>query len=161
MNARAASPDRGALTARGRKLRTRLRAEDGVAMVEFALVLPVLLAVLTGILQFGLMFNKYISLTDAARIGAREIALSRGTTGNPCTAEETTLENNEPTLNLTAGNFTPAPTFSNAADSCSDPGDWNQGDTVTFYIQEPYTFHVYGINLGTVMLTSQVTDSIE
>jgi Flp pilus assembly protein TadG len=155
------SPGSDARRPRGRRLPTRLRADDGMAMVEFALVLPVLLAVLTGILQFGLMFNKYISLTDAARAGARQIALSRGQTGtNPCTAEETTLENNEPTLNLTSANF-PTPTFSNAADNCSNPGSWNQGDTVTFTIHMPYTFKVYGINLGTTTLTAQVTDAIE
>jgi Flp pilus assembly protein TadG len=160
MSRRAATQAPGARPRRGGKLLARLRADDGVAMVEFALVLPVLLAVLTGILQFGLMFNRYISLTDAARIGAREVALARGSTGNPCTAEETTLENNEPTLNLTAANFN-TPTFSNPADTCSNPGSWNQGDTVTFTIHEPYTFHVYGINLGTVTLTAQVTDAIE
>jgi Flp pilus assembly protein TadG len=139
----------------------RLRTDEGVAMVEFALVLPVLLALVTGILQFGLMFNQYISLTDAARAGAREIALSRGQSVNPCTTEETTLENNEPTLHLTSANFSPAPTFSNPADTCNNAVNWNQGDTVTFYIQTPYTFHVYGINLGTVTLKAQVTDSIE
>jgi len=158
MKTRADNP--GSNTRKRGRLLARLRADEGMAMVEFALVLPVLLAVLTGILQFGLMFNKYISLTDAARAGARQIALSRGQTGtNPCTAEETTLENNEPTLNLTSASFNVS--FSNAADTCSNPGSWNQGDTVTFTIHMPYTFKVYGINLGTTTLTGQVTDAIE
>ena len=159
MRTRGDNPGSVARPAR-RRLLARLRADEGMAMVEFALVLPVLLAVLTGILQFGLMFNKYISLTDAARAGARQIALSRGQTGtNPCTAEETTLENNEPTLNLTSASFNVS--FSNVADNCSNPGSWNQGDTVTFTIHMPYTFKVYGINLGTTTLTAQVTDAIE
>ena len=40
-------------------------------MVEFTLVLPVLLVVLFGIIQFGITFNNYISLTDSVRAGAR------------------------------------------------------------------------------------------
>ena len=38
--------------------------------MEFALVLPVLLVLVTAILQFGLLFNNYITLTDAVRSGA-------------------------------------------------------------------------------------------
>ncbi len=52
-------------------------------MVEFAIVLPLLLLLVTGIIQFGLMFNKYITLTDAVRSGARTLALGRGLS-NPC-----------------------------------------------------------------------------
>ena len=46
-------------------------------MVEFALVLPVLLLILLAILKFGLLFNNYITLTDAVRAGARTGAVSR------------------------------------------------------------------------------------
>ena len=60
----------------------RARDERGQAMVEFALVLPILMALLLGIIQFGIVFNNYITLTDAARAGARKAAVSRLTTGN-------------------------------------------------------------------------------
>ncbi len=53
-------------------------------MVEFALVLPVLLIVLLAILKFGLLFENYLTLTDAVRSGARTLAIGRGTT-NACT----------------------------------------------------------------------------
>ena len=46
-------------------------------MAELALVLPVLLVLLLGIAQFGVVFNNYISLTDAVRAGARRAAVSR------------------------------------------------------------------------------------
>ena len=48
-------------------------------MVEFALVMPVLFLVLFGIIQFGALYNDYITVTDAARIGARKAAVSRQT----------------------------------------------------------------------------------
>ena len=64
---------------------SRLRglAQDGQAMVEMALVLPVLLLVVTGILTFGLAFNNYILLTEATSVGARTLAISRGGTTDP------------------------------------------------------------------------------
>ena len=52
-------------------------------MVEMALVLPVLLLVITGILIFGLAFNNYLLLTEATSVGARTLAISRGRNHRP------------------------------------------------------------------------------
>ena len=46
-------------------------------MTEFALVLPILALLLFGVIQFGLVFNNYLTLTDAVRAGARKAAVSR------------------------------------------------------------------------------------
>ena len=35
-------------------------------MVEFAIVAPILLMLILGIIQLGVLFNNYITLTDAA-----------------------------------------------------------------------------------------------
>lgn len=50
-------------------------SEDGAAAVEFALVLPVLLLLILGLIEFSLIFNTQISLTNAAREGARVMAI--------------------------------------------------------------------------------------
>jgi len=47
------------------------RCESGAELVEFALALPLLLFVVLGILDFGMMFQQYEVLTNAAREGAR------------------------------------------------------------------------------------------
>lgn len=52
------------------------RKEEGQGLVEFALVLPILLLFLLGIVEFGWLFNARISLTSAAREGARVAAVS-------------------------------------------------------------------------------------
>jgi len=52
-----------------------LKNERGQTMAELALVLPVLLVLLLA--QFGVVFNNYVSLTDAVRAGARKGAVSR------------------------------------------------------------------------------------
>jgi hypothetical protein len=45
--------------------------EDGVAAVEFAILLPVLVILLFGFMQFGIAFNTKIQATNGAREGAR------------------------------------------------------------------------------------------
>ena len=47
------------------------RHEGGQSLVEFALVLPILLALLCGIIDFGWLYYNQITLNNAAREGAR------------------------------------------------------------------------------------------
>lgn len=47
------------------------RNERGAAMVEFAIVLPLLLLLLFGIVEFGRAYNVKVQLTGAVREGAR------------------------------------------------------------------------------------------
>lgn len=49
----------------------RTRNPKGQALVEFALILPVLMLLLLGIVEFGRAWNAKQVLTDAAREGAR------------------------------------------------------------------------------------------
>ncbi len=53
----------------------RKRADSGAALVEFALVMPVLVLFLFGIVQFGLAFDQKQSVNSAAREGARTAAI--------------------------------------------------------------------------------------
>ena len=52
-----------------------VRREDGVAMVEFALVLPLLLLLIFGILEFGRAFNYWIDANHLANVAARFAAV--------------------------------------------------------------------------------------
>jgi Flp pilus assembly protein TadG len=58
-------------------LKRTIKNEQGQTMVEFAFVLPILLVMLFGIIQFGIIFNNYVALTDAARAASRKGAVSR------------------------------------------------------------------------------------
>jgi Flp pilus assembly protein TadG len=55
----------------------RCRGEHGVAMVELAFVLPILLLIIFGIFQFGRAYNAKVELTGAVREGARAVALGQ------------------------------------------------------------------------------------
>ncbi|MDQ6726669.1 MAG: pilus assembly protein [Actinomycetota bacterium] len=55
----------------------RIRGDErGAAVVEFALVLPILVMFIIGIVEFGRAYNARIELTSAVREGARTAALS-------------------------------------------------------------------------------------
>lgn len=51
--------------------------DRGAAAVELALVLPVLLMIIFGIIDFGRMLNAQVTLTEAAREGARAQVLGQ------------------------------------------------------------------------------------
>jgi TadE-like protein len=51
--------------------------ERGLALVEFALVVPFLLILLTGIIDFGFLFNDIISVRQGARDGGRQAAVGQ------------------------------------------------------------------------------------
>lgn len=53
----------------------RRRSDDGAAAVEFALLLPILLLLVFGIVDFSLLLNTQLNLTEAAREGARAESL--------------------------------------------------------------------------------------
>ncbi len=52
-------------------LHKKLRSESGGSAVEFALLLPVLMMILFGIIEFGMALNRQSILTNASREGAR------------------------------------------------------------------------------------------
>jgi len=54
-----------------RTLIVRWRSDSGAEFVEFALAFPLLLLVVLGIVDFGMMFQQYEVITNAAREGAR------------------------------------------------------------------------------------------
>ena len=57
------------------KLRRIQKASKGQSLVEFAMVLPLLVILIFGIIDFGMGLRSYISLTNATREGARFAAV--------------------------------------------------------------------------------------
>jgi Flp pilus assembly protein TadG len=59
-----------------RRASTAGRRDAGAAAVEMALLMPLLLLLVFGIIDFGRMLNAQITVTEAAREGARAASLS-------------------------------------------------------------------------------------
>jgi TadE-like protein len=51
------------------------RQRRGAALVEFAIVVPLLMLLLMGIMEFGMILHDYLSISQGAREGVREAAI--------------------------------------------------------------------------------------
>lgn len=81
-------------------------SERGAVAVEFAILAPLLIMLLLGIMEFGRAYNVQVSLSNAAREGVRVMAIS-----NDQTAAKTAAKNAAASLNpgLADTNFTFSP----------------------------------------------------
>jgi Flp pilus assembly protein TadG len=57
----------------------RLASQRGAVAVEFALVVPLLIAIVFGIVEFSRLYNIQITLSNAARDAARTMAVTNDT----------------------------------------------------------------------------------
>lgn len=96
------------------------RDERGAAVVEFAIVLPILVLFIFGIVEFGRAYNARIELTSAVREGARAVALG----GDAVTATRNGapgLSGSQITVTTTTSCPAGAPAGTNASVSASYP----------------------------------------
>lgn len=111
------------------------QGERGAAMVELALVLPILVLLLVGIVEAGRAYGANVALQGAARDGARLVAL-----GSPTpTVEQAVLG--------TAG---PAEVTSVAVSPCAGTG---RGDAQVV-VQARHQWRLPFVDLGTSTLTA-------
>ena len=82
-----------------------IRSERGQSLTEFALALPILALLLFAVIQFGIVFNNYVTLTDATRAGARKGAVARRLQ-NPTSAVVTAVRNSATDLTQSNLNVT-------------------------------------------------------
>jgi Flp pilus assembly protein TadG len=80
----------------------KVRRDRGAVAVEFALLLPVLLFLVFGIIDFGRALNAQITLTQAAREGARMAALGEQNVASNTKAAATGLNPVEMTVAVTS-----------------------------------------------------------
>jgi Flp pilus assembly protein TadG len=129
--------------------KTDIQSERGQTMTEFALILPLLVVLLFGIIQFGIIFNNYVTLTDAVRAGAREAAVSRGS-GNPSGACVTRVLGAAGNLDQTQLQ----PTI-----SCVST--WAPGSDVTVSASYPYDVSLLGWVVASGQLNSTMKERVE
>lgn len=148
--------------------------EDGSSLVEFALVLPLMLVLITGMATFGIAINNYMVLTDGVAAGARALSLARGQTNpalaasDPCAYAVQVANNALPTLNTSKVSYTIVWTTTDSGgtvvstkyttNTCTAMS-LNSGDSVQVQGSYPATLILYGWNpksLNMVALTSEL-----
>ena len=127
----------------------KLKNERGQTMTEFALVLPLLVVIVLAIAQFGVAFNNYVTLTDAARAAARKGAVSRES-GNPagdCQSAGYAAGGN---LNNPGTDFVV---------NCSS--SWSIGSDVTVTASYPYSISLLGWVVASGQLNTTMKERVE
>ena len=100
-------------------VRSARRRRSGMAMVEFVMILPALLVLLFGMLEFGVIFYQFQTLSNAAREGARESIVYRANCD--ANALETLVQNTVITY-ASSANITVAPGDIQVTGLCTGAG---------------------------------------
>jgi Flp pilus assembly protein TadG len=145
-------------------------SERGSSIVESALVLPLLLLILTGILAFGVALNNYLVLTNAVNVGTQQLSISRGISTDPCKTAATAITGSafylvatNITLTFTIGAGTP---YTNNASLATCPGlaaSMVQGASATIKGTYPCTLTLAGMSTlgGATCLQAQTAEVIQ
>jgi Flp pilus assembly protein TadG len=136
-------------------VRTRIRDERGQTAVEFALIAPLLVILLLAIIQFGVAFHNYVTITDAARAGARQAIIARFASGNFSDATQT-VKNAASSLDQTELNKPGAIQITSA-------GGMVSGSLVTVTVHYPYTIDIplIGLTVKNGTLTAVAKEELE
>ena len=113
--------------------RARQRHGDrGVALVEFALILPLLMMLIFGIVQFGTLFNRRQAVHAAAREGARVASL-----------QSTTLADIDARISdaLIGVSFATTPTVT-VTPNVNKPCEGRRGETVLVVVSVPMNVEI-------------------
>jgi Flp pilus assembly protein TadG len=127
--------------------RFSFKNQQGQSMTEFALVLPILVILLFGVIQFGIVFNNYITVTDAVRAGARKCAVSRHLS-NPDAAVVKSVRDAATDLRQSDLNVTVT-------------SSWQHGEDVSVTGSYPYSISLLGLVVKSGRLTSTTKERVE
>jgi Flp pilus assembly protein TadG len=119
---------------------TRFRGTRGQALIEFVFVLPLLLMLVMGIIECGILLNNWVMLTDAVRSGGRELAISRAPGLNACTLAANRVR--AAAIGLTSGSIN---ITSSVTNSCTDLA---AGSDATLNATYPCSLNIMGINFA-------------
>lgn len=141
----------------------KFAGDEGSALVEFALILPMMLLLTTGVLVFGVAMNNYLQLTNAVSVGARSLAINAGITTDPCATASSAIIAAAPGLTASkltfsyslGGNAQSGPTCSGA----TAVSELTSGSTVTVTAQYPLNLSVFGKKYSATNAALQATSS--
>jgi Flp pilus assembly protein TadG len=132
-----------------------VRSERGAELIEMAMVTPILLLLVFGIVDFGFLFQRYVVLTNAAVEGARVATMPGYTTADAQARVQSYATNGGVTGTVTA---VAAPVTLPGAGGGTWPGvQVTVTHVYTLQYITPIVTLVGGSNAGSVTLTAQST----
>jgi Flp pilus assembly protein TadG len=155
----------------GRRLRSLLhRREHGSSLIEFALCLPPLFLLMTGIFAFGITIGNYVTLTNATSVGAMQLAISRSQTLDPCATVASAIYGAAPNLKQSSltfafslnGHAYNGTTCSSSSYTTGAPGNLTQGTTAQVTVTYPCSLKVYNQNnFPSCTLTAKTAEVVQ
>ena len=121
---------------RGRGRRARARDERGAVAVEFALIFPLLILLVLGIVEFGFGYHAWDATQNAAREGARLGAVSPDVGEIEARVRGATDFLNQANLTVTIQCGLTGGTFG----ACPAASAWDEGDIVRVTVQYHYDY---------------------
>ncbi len=114
----------------------RRPTDRGSTLVETALMLPLLVLLVFGVVEFGRAYNAQVTLTHAAREGVRELALTQNSVSaaNKAVTAATSLDPSD---------------LSVVTSAC------NPGQATTLKISYPFTYDIPLFGQSTITLTGE------
>ena len=132
----------------------RLRSDEkGQTATELALVLPIFCLLLFGVIQFGILFKNYVTLTDAVRAGARTAAVSRLESSREAVVEAAVRKS-------ASGLDEPCAATTGLCVTVTAPV-WERGKDVKVEAKYPYEINLLGFVAAKGFLTSTTTERVE
>ncbi len=136
---------------------------EGSALVEMALILPVMMLVMTGILSFSLLLFQQIQLTETVCNGGRYLAVARSAP-DPCAGVYSAIQNApglsaNPTITITQ-NGTQIPTTC-PYNTTTSTSYLIEGATVNVSVVSKSSLAVYGFSPTSFSLGSQISEIVQ
>jgi Flp pilus assembly protein TadG len=137
--------------------------ERGGSLVEFALVMPMLLILITGVTSFGISLHNLLVLTNGVNVGAQLLSISRGQTTDPCATAYSAISTAAPNLTsgLTLSFVINGATYSSTDTCTAGASNMVQGASAEVSGTYPCTLTIFRTVSASCTLKAQVTEFIQ
>lgn len=149
-----------------RRLR-RANGEEGSALVELGVSLPIVFLIMTGIFAFSIALYQKLALSEGVSSGGRTLAAARGQT-DPCAVTASAISAAAPTLSQSTMKLTfvingvtvASNVAANSSSICSGT-TMTAGNTASVSATYPCTIKVYNFSLPSCSMSYQVAEQIQ
>lgn len=139
--------------------------ERGAAVIELAVVAPLLFMMIFAILQFGIVLHNKVVLAESVGFAARALSMTRGTT-DPCSTTVAKLKSavgsgiaDTVQITLTVHGSTYGPSNS---PTCSGVGtSMTSGEDAVIKATYPWSVALYGMSMTGSSLAAQTSVRVE
>lgn len=151
------------------RIRVLAARSEGGSLVEFAVIAPLMLCMITGMFGFGFALVIYMQLNNAVDVAARTVAVIRntnadGTTPDPCAAAVQAFNNSAPSLKAASTSFSfilNGASYPSTKTCSSATANVIPGKNVQVSVTYPYTVMVFGWTPVVMTLSAQTSELMQ